>query len=436
MEMLLQYCWKHQLVPDGLTTADGRRVEVLSPGVQNSGGGPDFLDARVRIGDVLWAGSVEVHTRRRDWFAHGHERDTAYDNVVLHVVRRFPGVALRDEGRPAVTSQGTVLPEVSLEVPPRVEANYKALLSEDRYPPCYRVVPALKPVAVHAWLAALQTERLQRKTEAIAERLRLTGGDWEHAFFVTLARSLGFGSNSEALELWATRLPLSAAAHHRDSLFQVEALFFGAAGLLNIANTRDRYQVETAADEHFRELSREWEYLRVKFRIADERPPQWRLLRMRPQNFPHIRIAQLARLYCERRVGLSQLVECDSEEALRRMLRCGVPEYWETHYIFGHESRRSAKRLSRASVTSLMINCLAPMLFAYGRETGREVLCQRAETLLDTLPPEGNSVTRLWGEVGLEARTAGESQALIQLRREYCDPRRCLSCRVGYEFMR
>lgn len=432
MELLLQYCWKHGHVPSPLLTTDGREVVVASPGIQNFDAGPDFLDARVRIDGLLFAGSVEVHTRRRDWYAHGHDRDGAYDNVVLHVVQHFPHQAPRDEGRMATTRGGTTLPEVAVAVPDEIAANYAALIEADRYPPCRKAVATLPSVTLHSWLAALQTERLQHKTAAITERLRHTEGDWEHAYFATLARSLGFGSNSEALEHWGVRLPLKAAGHHRDSLFQIEALFFGSAGLLNLANTRERMQIETAADDHFQHLSDEWEYLRTKFGIADSRPPQWRLLRMRPQNFPHIRIAQLARLYHERRTSLEQLIECDGEQELRKMFSCGVPEYWETHYTFGHESRRSTKQLSASSVTSLMINCLAPMLFAYGRETGREILCQRAQDLLDTLPPERNSITRQWQEAGITCRTAGDTQALIELRREYCDKRRCLDCRFGY----
>lgn len=434
-EILLHYCWKHRLLPAPLLTADGREVTVVETGVHNDGAGPDFIGARVRIEGMLWDGDVEIHTRRRDWYAHGHDHDAAYDRVVLHVVRQFADN--EDDNSPlAQTFSGAVPPEVAIPVPGHIERDYRALLSEDRYPPCYKRVPTIAPLTLHTWLAALQTERLEARTEAIDARLRAVGGDWEHAFFITLARSYGFGSNSDALEQWATQLPIKAAARHRDSIFQVEAIFFGAAGMLNIAATRAKMQIETAADGYFQRLRDEWEYLSQKFGIHALPVPQWKFMRMRPQNFPHIRIAQLARLYHERRATLSQLIACDTEEKLRDLLRCGVSPYWETHYTFGHESTVNAKRLSNASVTLVMLNCLAPMLFAYGRTGGSEILCQRAEELLDTLPPERNSITRLWSEVGLTARSAGEAQALIQLRREYCDRRRCLDCRIGYEYMK
>ena len=289
---------------------------------------------------------------------------------------------------------------------------------------------------MHSWMAALQTERLKQKTEAIAERVSMLKGDWEHAYFITLARSYGFGSNSDALEQWARNMPMTSVAHHRDNLFQIESIFFGQAGMLNIASVRERLQLETAADEYFQCMQSEYEYLKHKFQMTDKYAPQWKYMRMRPQNFPTIRIAQLARLYYERRTSLSQLIECDTIDKLRKMFHCGVSDYWQTHYTFGHESQPSAKQLSAASISLLMINCAIPMIFAYGRQTGSEALCNRALDLLESLPPENNTITRMWKQVGLESRSAGDTQALIQLKKQYCDRKDCLQCRIGYEYMK
>lgn len=436
MEKLLQYCWKHRILPEGeLRTADGESIEIVDTGLLNTDAGPDFFNARLRIGGRLWAGNVEIHIRRNDWYAHGHDRDAAYDNVILHVVdAQSNGPADADSA--IRTREGRILPEVKISVPEEIRANYRELLSEDSYPPCYKIIPNVTPLSMHSWMAALQTERLKQKTEAIAERVSMLKGDWEHAYFITLARSYGFGSNSDALEQWARNMPMTSVAHHRDNLFQIESIFFGQAGMLNIATVRERLQLETAADEYFQRLQSEYEYLKHKFQMTDKYAPQWKYMRMRPQNFPTIRIAQLARLYYERRTSLSQLIECDTIDKLRKMFHCGVSDYWQTHYTFGHESQPSAKQLSAASISLLMINCAIPMIFAYGRQTGSEALCNRALDLLESLPPENNTITRMWKQVGLESRSAGDTQALIQLKKQYCDRKDCLQCRIGYEYMK
>lgn len=438
MESLLHYCWKHLILPLGkLHTTDGSLVEIVSPGLLNRDAGPDFFNAKVKIDGEMWVGNVEMHIDARDWYRHGHDRDDAYDNVILHVVT----TPMQDGV--CTTSVGRQIPELVISVPQNIRDNYVELLSVDSYPPCYKVIPSLPSLKVHSWLAALQTERLQQKTEAIGQRLRLLDGDWEHTYFVTLARSYGFGSNSDVLEQWAANLPLNAVAHHRDDLFQVEAFFFGQAGLLNVAAVRERMKLETAADDYFQRLSSEYEYLCHKF--ASSYPSlkgcggsayPWKFMRMRPQNFPHIRIAQLARLYHESRTSLSQLLECNSVEELRKVIRCGVSPYWEGHYTFGHESAHNTKQLSTASINLIMINCAIPMLFAYGRHTGQDELCERTFDLLEQLKPENNNITRMWQDVGLSVRSAGDSQALIQLKKRYCDRKDCLRCRIGFEYLR
>ena len=435
MEILLHYCWKHRLLPLGeLRTTEGHVVEVIDPGLLNHDAGPDFFNAKIRIDGIEWAGNVEIHDHSRDWYRHGHETDAAYNNVILHVVAD----ADTDDVR---TAEGKRLPQFVISVPERVKQNYEELLSTDSYPPCYRIIPELKPLFVHSWMAALQTERLQQKTEEVNTRLEQLNGDWEHAYFVTLARSIGFGSNSDILEMWARNLPLQAVAHHRDDIFQVEAMFYGQAGMLNVAAVRERMKLETAADDYFQRLSNEYEYLSHKFRLngnstATAGAYPWKFMRMRPQNYPHIRIAQLARLYHEGRTSLMQLVECDSVDKIRRLLRCGVSPYWEDHYTFGHDSTHNTKQLSKSSLDVLIINCAIPMIFAYGRSAAKESLCERAFDLLDELKAENNNITRMWQEVGLQVKTAGDSQALIQLKKRYCDRKDCLRCRIGYEYLR
>lgn len=413
---------------EGLQTTDGRIVEVIDPGLHNRNSGPDFFNAKVKIGGTQWVGNVEIHDRSSHWYQHGHDRDANYNNVVLHVV----GEADRD----VQTSEGHFVPQMCLKVPQTVIENYEELLRTDSYPPCYRIIPNLTRLTVHSWMAALQTERLEQKTIAISQRAQQANGSWEQAFFITLVRNYGFGINGDAFEEWARHIPLQAVGKHRDDLFQIEAIFFGQAGLLELEAVPERYQQAALNEGYFARLRNEYKYLSHKFSLQPMDWHRWRFLRLRPQNFPHIRLAQLANLYYQRRAGLSQLIDCRDMGSMADCLRTQVTPYWETHYTFGSESVRNAKHLSPNSISLLIINTCVPMLFAYGRHTLREELCDRAFDFLEQLKAEKNHIIRMWQECGLQVQTAGDSQALIQLKREYCDRRDCLRCRIGYEYLK
>ena len=331
MEQLLHYVWKHKLFPlSALTTTIGQDVEVIDPGLHNSNAGPDFFNAKVRINGTLWVGNVELHTKASEWFAHHHDRDTAYNNVVLHVVEE-------EDNCQAITEDGQKPPQLVLPVPQKVKDNYEELLHTDAYPPCYRIIPNLSRLLQHSWMSYLQTERLQQKTEAIEARAKAAGGSWEQAFFTTLARNFGFGVNGDAFETWAMNLPLDAAAHHRDDPFQIEALFFGQAGLLNVAAVTEHRQLETAADAHFQSLSREYTYLAHKFNLTPIDGRMWRFLRLRPQNFPYIRIAQLVNLYCSRQCSLSLMANCAA---------CCLPGPHPTGTLITPSGRRASRTTS------------------------------------------------------------------------------------------
>ncbi len=429
MEQLLHYAWKHRLLPARpLTTIDGLPVEVIDPGLHNRDSGPDFFNAKVKIGQTLWVGNVEIHDRSSDWFLHGHDSDAAYDNVVLHVA------SLIDCN--VTNTLGHYIPQLQLDVPQRIKDNFEELLHEDRYPPCHRIIPQLAPITLHAWMAALQTERLEQKTEAIARRVRLAGGSWEAAYFMTLARSYGFGINGDSFEEWASHIPLSAVGHHRDDLFQVEAIFMGQAGLLAPESIPLRYREAAVADPYFQRLGKEYAYLAHKFSLRPMDYNHWRFLRLRPQNFPYIRLSQLAFLYHKYKTGLAQLTDCTTMCDLQDMLSTEVSDYWKTHYTFGQESGSNTKHMSPFSINLLIINACVPMLFAYGRHTGKEEYCDRAFSLLEQLRPENNNIIRMWNDCGLKAKSAGDSQALIQLKEAYCKRKDCLRCRIGYEYLR
>ncbi len=421
--------WKHKLFPLGqLATSDGRNVEVIDTGLHNSNAGPDFFNAKVRIGGTLWVGNVEIHDRSSDWYAHGHDRDAAYDNVVLHIAGEID--------RDVVDAQGRTVAQMQLSVPQHVADNYRELLATDSYPPCYRIVPHLSSLMVHSWMSALQAERLEQKTEAIGQRAALRSGSWEDAYFITLARNFGFGVNGDAFEHWAKNIPLNFVGRHADNLFQIEAIFMGQAGLLSEEAIPQRHRDEALKDGYFARLAAEYKYLAHKFSLTPMDYKLWRFLRLRPQNFPHIRISQLAQMYYAGKTGLGALLECATVDQLRELMRTQVTTYWETHYSFGSESTKSTKRMSAQSVDLLVINTAIPMLFAYGRHTSDERLCDRAFEFLDSLKAENNNIIRMWRQCGLEVSTAGDSQALVQLKKEYCDRKDCLRCRIGYEYLK
>lgn len=398
MEMLLHYVWQHRMFPLGpLTTTDGQTLEIIDPGLHNYGAGPDFSGAKIRIGGQLWAGNVEIHLRASDWYRHHHDTDVAYDSVVLHVV------GTKDCEVTATT--GRVLPTFVLPVPTAVEDNYRELLAEEAYPPCYRVIPQLSRLEVHSWMSALTVERLETKTQRIEHWLKETTGDWERTFFIILSRAFGFGTNADAMERWAALINPQHIGKHRDNLEQVKAFFLGMADLLD-------------ADDDI--CYREWRFLRSKFDLTPLPRSVWKMGRLRPQNSPQVRLAQLAELYHAHRLDFSRVRETKDIAAMRQLLTATGGGY----------------TLSDASTDLLIINAIAPILFAYGRSHGDEELTERAFELLEDIKAESNAITRSWAKAGITSQHAADSQALIELRTHYCDRKDCLRCRFGAEYLK
>ena len=403
MERLLHYVWKHRLLPvQTLITTDGQELEVIDPGLLNRNQGPDFFNAKVRLGGTLWAGNVEVHLRSSDWYRHGHDTDPAYNSVVLHVVGEVDGEV--------TTAEGKTLPQVRIDIPERIRQSFEELCRTEDYPRCHRIIPSVPTLKVHQWMDALLVERLKERSEQVAARSERTGGDWERATFVTLSRSFGFGLNGDCFERWAMRIPLQAAGKHRDDLFQVEALFLGMAGLTDDVTT-------LRSGQEAERLRQEFAYLQHKFSLDEPlQRSDWRFLRTRPGNFPSVRIMQIAELYHKGQVQMSRLLEAKSVDELQQCL--------------------AVRGTTAGSRRLLIINTVVPLLFAYGRHIGDEDICQRAVRLLEQLPAENNYILRQWKACGLQVQTAADSQALIQLKRQYCDRIDCLRCRFGYEVLK
>lgn len=401
MEKLLHFAWKHKILPlRSLLTTEGESVEVIDPGQANRNQGADFFNAKVKIGQTVWAGYVEIHVKASDWFRHGHHEDARYNNVVLHVVQTADAQA--------VTQDGKALPTLQIDFPAHMLTRYQELCQTDDYPRCHRVVASIPSLKVHSWMEQLLAERLDGKSARILKRVKESRGDWEQAAFATLARSFGFGINGELLEEWAAHVPLAAAAKHRNNLLQVQALFLGTAGLIGHLGPHDGCDAQKAEAEYA--------YLAHKFSLPAPPPFLWRYLRTRPYNFPHLRILQLAAVFHHGGAQLHALLEASDTALLQRCLQ-GAP-------------------LSVSAIRLIAINTVAPLLYAYGQAQGNDTLVSRAMDLLESLPAENNYIIRQWSACGLEAGTAAHSQALIQLKREYCDRYDCLRCHFGYEYLK
>jgi hypothetical protein len=420
MEHLLQYVWMHKIFPLKLLhTTSGIPLEIIDSGIRNSDAGPDFFNAKIKLGNTVWVGNIEVHTNSSDWYRHGHDKDKSYNSIILHVTGNADCELFRVDGQ--------TIPQFQLECPENVRSHYSELCRADYYPRCLSIIPELSLFTIHSWLTSLQVERLELKASAIKRRVERCNGLWEDAFIVTLARNFGFGLNGDTFELWANHLPLRAVDKHRDNLVQVEALFFGTAGLLE----------ESSGDDYYQVLRTEYRYLKKKFQLSQPIEGHlWRQFRLRPNNFCHVRIAQLAALYHNHPSLFSSFMDVYLPVDICKLLDIKTSDYWNTHFSFTHDSPESNKILGAKAIQLIIINTLIPFLYAYGKHKSNDTLCERAFTFLSELKSEENVIIRQWRDSGITVESAADSQALIQLRKEYCEKKKCLYCRFGYEFLK
>lgn len=420
----MQYVWQHRLwhPRGGMATADGRQVTVLDPGLLNTDAGPDFFNAKVRIGDRLWAGNVEIHVRASDWHRHGHDGDRAYDSVILHVVETDDCRICRPDGEE--------IPQLVMPCAESFARKAAELTATAGDLPCAAFIAAVPPIYLSDWVTALGMERLNEKSDRILDYARRLENNWKAVIYVALARSLGFNTNAEAFERLALATPVADLLRHCGSLTTVEGALFGQSGLL---------EGQSEADAYVAALNREYAFVKRKYSLVRPSYLAWKLGRMRPQNFPHRRIALLAKMISDGFAIGYNLPAVTNEAEARSLFDIDLSGYWATHYTFSPSASgpsRGARALSQASVTLLLINVVAPVLHAYGRATGHPELCSRAADLLQSLPAEDNVYVRLFTGAGIACPDAYSSQALIRLRRAYCEPRKCLYCRVGHRYLR
>ena len=419
MEHLLHYVWKYRLYePASLVTTEGRTVAVIDPGIPNSDAGPDFFNAKARIGETTWAGSVEIHDKASDWSLHHHDTDRAYDGVILHVVGINDADIRRTNGEP--------IPTLVLPVPDAVRVHIDWLSARDNPIPCLSRIREIDPVHIASWMDALLAERLERKTADTLRLLERYEGDWNEAFYVLLTRCFGFGVNNDAFERLARSLPRRCILKQRASESQVEALLFGQAGMLS----------EEEGDPYYRLLRREYAFLRHKFDLSPLDESVFKSLRLRPDNFPHVRLAQLAALWYRYDTLFARIIDARSPRELKDLFRVPPSAYWDNHYHFRYASPGRAKTIGEGALNILLINAVVPTLFAYGSHEKQPEYQYRATRLLERVPPERNQIVATFARAGIPARDAGDTQALVQLRREYCEKRKCLYCRIGFRLLK
>jgi hypothetical protein len=419
-EEFLHYLWKYSLYDkEKLSDAEGNRISVIHPGIYNRDSGPDFFNARISIGGTVWAGNVEIHTAASHFDLHGHQNDPAYNNVILHIVAENDRKVYNNKGEEVLTS--------TIKFDPGLYDRYESLVNNPYIIACQDELNRADYILVHLWLNSLAVERLEKKSGAILKIFAETGNDWEETFYRMLCRYFGFRVNSEPFEMLANVLPFRIIRKHADNLFQIEALLFGASGMLDEGLFR-----EALADEYYKNLLREYKILSSKYSIQAIHGWLWKFSRLRPANFPTVRISQLAHMLSVAGGLFSRVLEAEEIEKLKDLFEVPASDYWNDHFVFGgKKSRNVIKKTGSQATDILIINAVIPVIFIYGRSRDRQDFCDRAFYLLENTEAEENIITNEWKAAGINAESAFYSQALIQLRNEYCKKRRCLDCRIG-----
>jgi hypothetical protein len=409
-EEFLYYLWDNHLIDKALQTTEGELVDVVATGYRNTNSGPDFLEARIQIGDKLWAGHVEIHVKTSDWNRHGHQNDKAYQNVILHVVY---------ENDSKVNDIPTL--ELRGHFDETLFANYQRFISSKSWIPCEKSITKVPVFTRLSWLDRMAMERLESKSETVTKILETNQFDWEDALYKLLMRYFGLKVNNEAFEYLSNILPFKTLLKHADNLVQVEAMLMGCAGFLE----------DDFTEEYPLLLKREFAVMKAKFNLLTMPAERWKFMRMRPSNFPTIRLAQMAQLIHKNGGLFSKIKAAKSTSEVKAMFDVAASAYWETHYRFGVSTESKPKHLGDTTADVLIINAVAPLLFCYGKLHKDESVCETAMQFLEETVAEDNAVIRHFAQCGVTAENAMQTQALLHLYSYFCKRKRCLECRIA-----
>jgi hypothetical protein len=415
-EEFLKYLWRFRLYHQPLFSTKGEKIEIIKPGLPNSNAGADFLEAKVKIGDTVWAGNIEIHVLSSDWNKHRHQKDKAYNNTVLHVVNIFDTAVFLENGEEISCI------ELKEKYDPDLLHTYEAFMSSKKWIPCSGQISTFPEINFQLFYSRLLVERLEEKTDNLNQRLVRNKNDWEETFYQVLAGGFGLKINQELFSQLAESLPLRNILRQQNSLFQLEALFFGQSGLLDIASHTDEYVIK---------LKKEYALLAKKYNIVPLAGHLWKFLRIRPANFPTLRIAQFSAFLFKHQNLFSKIIEIEKFEELKQLFQLEVSAYWKNHYIFAKSTKNHAVSMSTERINLQIINTLLPVLFLYGRIKKIEPLKERALSFFELIPAEENNIIRSYKNEGIMINSAFQTQALIQLKSKYCNFKKCLDCPIG-----
>ncbi len=415
-EEFIYYLWTYQLVKHNQETADGEKIKIISPGVRNLDSGPDFFNAMIEIGDTRWAGNVEIHVNSSDWFKHNHQNNPAYNNIILHVIF--------NDDKPVRRQNSELIPTLELKnkFNTSIFDNYQAFLNSKNSIPCHNLIHNIKHFDRLSWFDSLMAERLEKKSDYILHLLDSSKNNLLQVFYQQMARSFGYTTNADAMELLASSVTLNLLSKHSDNINQIEALLFGQSGLLS-NNHKDKYPTD---------LKLEYNFLRTKYDLVTMDGSLWKFMRMRPASFPTIRISQLANIIYNSSGLLSKILESDKLQDVKSLLATSASPYWDNHYQFNKIVPGKRKKLGLSSINIILINTIIPFLFVYGKSKNDDNLQNKALSWLGQIKPESNTITREFKSMGITAENAMQTQAMIQLKNNYCAKKRCLSCRFGH----
>lgn len=415
-EDFLHYIWKFQkFSKKQLQTVDGQTIEIIAQGAHNNLAGPDFFTAQIRINKQVWAGNVEIHIKSSDWYAHHHESDPAYDNVILHVVWEHDTDVYRKDN--------AIIPTLELKsrITESVLHNYQQLFYEPKkWINCENDFPEIDSFLLQNWLDRLYFERLENKSTVIFELLSRSKNNWEAVLFQMLAKNFGLNTNGNAFLNLATSFDFTVLQKIQQKQTEVEALLFGQAGLLEKPIENDYYQ----------SLQNTYQFLKNKYKLSNQHLAPVQFFRLRPVNFPTIRLAQLAALYTKENQLFSKLMAAKSKKDIAAYFNVQTSPFWDTHYSFTSTSAKRKKSISSSFIDLVIINTIAALKFCYAKEQAKDV-SQEIATLIESLPAEKNRITDKFNTLKPVAQNALQSQALIELKNNYCTPNKCLQCAIG-----
>lgn len=414
-EKLLQFIWQFGYFNQkSLTTIEGENIQIISRGTLNENQGPDFQNAKIIIGKTTWVGNVELHINTSQWNAHKHQLDKNYNNVMLHVVWKHDN----DKTNIPVLELHELVSKLWLK-------KYEELMYKKSFVFCENKLPILSEMGWISWKERLAVERLQRKSSFILNELNKSKLDWENIFWIFLCKSFGGTVNAEAFFKIAHSLPQNLLVKHKNNSLQIEALLIGQAGLL----------VNNYDDEYFIELQKEYSHLRKKYKLIPIQVPIL-FLRMRPNNFPTIRLSQLANLISISSHLFSKIKDANTVEEVIKLFKVGVSDYWLTHYQFNTNSKSASKNIGITTIQIIFINTVIPTLFSYGYATQNQDIKDKALHWLQQLSTEKNAVINQWNSLKIKSKNALESQALLELKTQYCQQKKCLQCAVGLQLLK